>query len=163
MWLEFRICHSYSKSLCCDRRNANKPEMIKYTKTGISAWQIETNQLLFALFHLASFQVSIYASLLPIQQSVVKVFTEALQNPVMISDGWSFIFTGCKVTLQLQRQTQFLRCLFWRGGKIIKSNFQLKCKLCFKENILYFSYCDGLTFKLLQLNIFIFWTVQDGK
>lgn len=39
--------------------------------------------------------------LLPIQQSMVKVFTEALQDPVMIPDGWSLIFTGRKVTLQL--------------------------------------------------------------
>lgn len=40
-------------------------------------------------------------SLLPIQQSVVKVFTEALKDPVVISDSRSLIFTGRKVTLQL--------------------------------------------------------------
>lgn len=39
--------------------------------------------------------------LLPIQQSMVKVFTEALKDPVVISDGWGLIFTGRKVTLQL--------------------------------------------------------------
>lgn len=55
----------------------------------------------FALCAFPAFQCKIYSSLLPVQQSMVKVFTEALQDPVVISDGWGLIFTGCKVTLQL--------------------------------------------------------------
>lgn len=41
----------------------------------------------------------------PVKEGVVEVFTEALQNPVMIPDGGSFILTGRKVTLQL-RETE---------------------------------------------------------
>lgn len=44
-------------------------------------------------------------SLLPIKQSMIEVFTEALEDPVVISDGGSLIFAGGKVTLQLQRDT----------------------------------------------------------
>lgn len=46
-------------------------------------------------------ECALAVSFLPIQQSMVEVFTEALQDPVMIPDGWSLIFTGRKVTLQL--------------------------------------------------------------
>lgn len=46
-------------------------------------------------------ECALAVSFLPIQQSVVQVFTEPLQHPVMIPDGWSLIFTGRKVTLQL--------------------------------------------------------------
>lgn len=56
-------------------------------------------QLLFEIWISSSFQCAIYSNHLPIQESMVKVFTEALQHPVMITDGWSFIFTGRKVTL----------------------------------------------------------------
>lgn len=51
--------------------------------------------------HLHSFPYAIYLSLLPVQQSMIEVFTESLQDPVVISNGWSLIFTGRKVTLQL--------------------------------------------------------------
>lgn len=38
----------------------------------------------------------------PVEQSMVQVFTEALKDPVVVSDRWSFILAGRKVTLQLQ-------------------------------------------------------------
>lgn len=34
---------------------------------------------------------------------MVQMFTEPLQDLVMVSDGWRLIFTGSKVALQLQR------------------------------------------------------------
>lgn len=40
----------------------------------------------------------------PVEQGVVQVFTEPLQDLVMVSDGWCLIFTGSKVALQLQKQ-----------------------------------------------------------
>lgn len=36
---------------------------------------------------------------------MVQMFTEPLQDLVMVSDGWRLIFTGSKVALQLQRET----------------------------------------------------------
>lgn len=47
----------------------------------------------------------------PVQQSVVQVFTEPLQDLVMVSDGRCLIFTGSKVALQLQREG--MRWLEW--------------------------------------------------
>lgn len=48
---------------------------------------------------------------LPIEEGVVEVFTEALQNPVVIPDGGSLILTGRKVTLQLTKtQTNTATC-----------------------------------------------------
>lgn len=47
-------------------------------------------------------QIHTDLTILPVEQGVVKVFTEALQHPVMIPDGGSLIFTGRKVTLQLR-------------------------------------------------------------
>lgn len=44
-------------------------------------------------------------SLSPIQQSMIDVFTKALQHPVVISDGWGLIFTRSKVALQLSEYT----------------------------------------------------------
>lgn len=41
---------------------------------------------------------------LPVEQSMVQMFTEPLQDLVMVSDGWRLIFTGSKVALQLQRR-----------------------------------------------------------
>lgn len=35
---------------------------------------------------------------------MVQVFTEPLQDLVMVSDGWRLIFTGSKVALQLQKE-----------------------------------------------------------
>lgn len=35
---------------------------------------------------------------------MVQMFTEPLQDLVMVSDGWRLIFTGSKVALQLQRR-----------------------------------------------------------
>lgn len=47
----------------------------------------------------------------PIEQSVVQVFTEPLQDLVVVSDGWCLIFTGSKVALQLQKEdTGWLEC-----------------------------------------------------
>lgn len=40
----------------------------------------------------------------PIEQSMVQVFTEPLQDLVMVSDCWCLIFTGSKVALQLQKK-----------------------------------------------------------
>lgn len=44
----------------------------------------------------------------PVQQSVVQMFTEALKDPVVVSDSRSFILAGRKVTLQLQWDTSHI-------------------------------------------------------
>lgn len=41
--------------------------------------------------------------LLPVEQSVIEVFAQTLKNAVVVPDGWSFVLTGGKITLQLQR------------------------------------------------------------
>lgn len=40
----------------------------------------------------------------PIEQGMVQVFTEPLQDLVVVSDGRCLIFTGSKVALQLQKE-----------------------------------------------------------